>query len=112
VNDPQSPQATAATASGPDAQPDTGATAPEVATAPAPAQTIALRDIPTLDIATLTLGEMAAIEEQSGRSMDRILTAGSATRRLLALWVAESRSSARPRSWHELSALRVFGKRS
>lgn len=112
MNDPQSPQTAATTTSGPDAQPDAGATAPEVATTPAPAQDIALKDIPTLDLGTLTLGEMAAIEEQSGRSMDKLLTAGSATRRLLALWIAESRSSATPRSWHELSALRVFGKRS
>lgn len=84
----------------------------EERTAEAPATDIALSEIPTLDVGTLTLGEMAAIEEQSGRSMDRLLVAGSATRRLLALWVAESRSSAQPRSWRELAGLRVFGKRS
>ncbi len=109
---PQTPETAATTPSGPDAQPAAGATTPEVATAPAVARYIALKDIPTLDIGTLTLGEMATLEEQSGRSMDKLLTAGSATRRLLALWVAESRSSAKPRSWHELSALRVFGPRS
>lgn len=68
--------------------------------------TIALSEIPTLDIGTLTLGEMAECEAQSGRSFERLLVSGQATKRLLALWVAERRSSATPRSWSELSSLR------
>ena len=74
--------------------------------------TIRLADVPTLDVGTLTLGEMAEAELQSGRSMDALLRAGSATRRLLALWVAERRTSAQPRTWSELSTLRPFASSS
>jgi hypothetical protein len=74
--------------------------------------TIDLAEVATLDLASLTLGEMAEAERQSGRSFDKLLTSGNVTRRLLALWVAELRSSAQPRSWHELSSLRPLGKRS
>jgi hypothetical protein len=65
------------------------------------------RNTITLDIDSLTLAEMALAEEQSGRSFDRLLTAGAATRRLLALWVHEHRTSAQPRSWRQLGDLRV-----
>lgn len=79
--------------------------------------TIDLGEIPTLDIATVTLREMWQVEEESGRSFDRLLMTGNATRKLLALWVAEQRarrspSSAPPRSWHELSSLRPLGSSS
>jgi hypothetical protein len=65
------------------------------------------RNTITLDIDSLTLAEMATAEEQSGRSFDRLLTSGAATRRLLALWVHEPRSSERPRNWKELGNLRL-----
>jgi hypothetical protein len=65
------------------------------------------RNTITLDIDSLTLAEMATAEEQSGRSFDRLLTSGAATRRLLALWVHEQRSSERPRNWRDLGALRL-----
>ena len=61
----------------------------------------------TLDLSTLTLGEMAEAERQSNRSFDDLLRAGTATRRLVAVFVAELRSSERPRSWLELSSLRL-----
>ena len=76
------------------------------------APSLTLADVPALDVGTLTLGEMAEAEMQSGRSFQTLLTAGYATRKLLALWVHERRTSAQPRSWHELSALRPLGKRS
>lgn len=63
--------------------------------------------IPVLDIKTLTLGEMAEVEAQSGRSFNALLR-GAATGKLLALWVHEFRNSEKPRSWQELSALRAF----
>jgi hypothetical protein len=65
------------------------------------------RNTITLDIDSLTLAEMALAEEQSGRSFDRLLTAGAATRRLLALWVHEQRSSERPQTWSELGNRRL-----
>lgn len=65
------------------------------------------RNTITLDIDSLTLAEMAAAEEQSGQSFDRLLTRGAATRRLLALWVHEQRNSERPRSWSEVGSLRL-----
>jgi len=72
--------------------------------------TIAWEDIPTLDIDTLTLGEMAAAELASGESFDALIAAGRATRRLLALYVAELRrpstNSAPRRSWSDLANLR------
>jgi hypothetical protein len=64
----------------------------------------------TLDVNTLTLGEMAAIESESGQPFAQVLATairGGATRRLLALWVHERRTSARPRSWRQLGDLRI-----
>lgn len=74
--------------------------------------TIRLSDIPTLDIETLTLGEMSQAEIQSGMRFETLLTSGRSTLRLLALWVQERRTSNEPRSWQELSNLRPLGKRS
>lgn len=82
------------------------------ASSPDPDDTIDLAEVPTLDLASLTLGEMAEVELQSGRSFEKLLTSGNATRRLLALWVVESRSSAHPRSWRALSSLRPLASRS
>jgi hypothetical protein len=64
----------------------------------------------TLDVNTLTLGEMSQLEVESGRPFAQLLgTAlrGGATRRLLALWVHEHRTSAQPRTWRQLGDLRV-----
>lgn len=66
-----------------------------------------LLTIPPLDIATLTLGEMSEAERQSGRSFDGLLR-GRATRKLLALFIHELRTSAQPRSWQELSDLKAY----
>jgi hypothetical protein len=58
----------------------------------------------TLDIQTLTLGELAEAERQSGLSF-QVLIKGRANLILLALFVHELRSSEQPRSWSELSNL-------
>ena len=60
----------------------------------------------TLDLSTLTLGEMSNAEIASGQDFDRLLR-GRVSRRLLALWVHEQRTSERPRSWRELASLRL-----
>lgn len=66
----------------------------------------------TLDIRTLTLGELAEIERQSGRDATALLAAGRASRRLVAIFVHELRTSAEPRSWSELSSLRLLDAQS
>jgi hypothetical protein len=71
------------------------------------AQRVNIKEI-TLDVTTITLGEMAEIERESGRSMDGLLK-GRATQLLVALWLADHRkNSGTPRSWQELCDLRVF----
>lgn len=65
-----------------------------------------------LDIATLTLGEMSAVELASGKSFGRLITAGSATRRLVGLYIRELRAPRSPSdgpmpSWSDLSARRL-----
>ena len=70
-----------------------------------------IHTIPVLDVATLTLGEMAEAEAQSGRSFNTLLR-GAATAKLLALWVHEYRNSEKPRSWQELSSLKAFVPKS
>jgi hypothetical protein len=62
----------------------------------------------TLDIDTMTLGEMAAVEKASGQDFLDLWRAGRATRRLIGLYVHEYRTSETPRSWQELSALRLL----
>jgi hypothetical protein len=74
--------------------------------------TVDLGELPPLDVGTLTLGEMAEVERQSGRSFGSLLTAGHATRSLLRLFVHELRTSERPRSWHALADLRPLGSSS
>jgi hypothetical protein len=64
----------------------------------------------TLDLDSLTLGEMTEAERQSGQDFYTMLTRGKATRRLLALFIHELRSSATPRSWHELAARRPLAE--
>lgn len=61
----------------------------------------------TIDITTLTLGEAAAAEVASGLTIQQ-LAKGRATLKLLALFVHELRHSERPRSWSDLSNLRLL----
>jgi hypothetical protein len=61
----------------------------------------------TFSLPTLTLGEAAAAEAATGQSIQALLRAPS-SRRILAMFVHELRSSATPRSWHELSSLRLL----
>lgn len=60
----------------------------------------------TIELETVTIGEMAAIEAASGRDFLRLLSSGAATRRLIALYLIELRHSEPRRSWSELSSLR------
>lgn len=65
-----------------------------------------------LDVDSLTLGELAAIEAESGRDALTMVRNGRAGRKLVALWIAEHRHpssspSGKPRSWHELTNLRA-----
>lgn len=69
-----------------------------------------LREL-TLDLGTITLGEMDAIERASGQEFGRLL-ARSMGRRLVALYLREWRSSGREPSWAELSNLRPLGSGS
>jgi len=61
----------------------------------------------TFDVSTLTLGEAATAEAQSGQTIQQLLR-GMASRRILGMLVHELRSSEQPRSWHELSILRLL----
>ena len=61
----------------------------------------------TLDISTLTLGEAAQAEIESGLTLQQMIRS-SAARKLLALYVVELRSSGSKRSWKELSSLRLL----
>ena len=70
-------------------------------------ETAPAADVVTLDLASLTLGEMAAVEKMSGEDFAAMLTRGAASRRLLALAVHELRTSAQPRSWSDLCSLRL-----
>lgn len=60
----------------------------------------------TLDLATLTLGEVAAAERASGETFDKLLRS-SAARMMLALFVHRWRSSGVAPSWQELADLPV-----
>lgn len=60
----------------------------------------------TLDLNTLTLGELAAVEGASGQTFDRLLR-GSATRMMLALYVHRWRTSGVEPRWSELADLTV-----
>lgn len=65
-----------------------------------------LRDV-TFDLGTLTLGEAAEAERQSGLSLSAMLKSPQ-TRVILGLFVHLSRTSADKPSWSELSSLRVL----
>jgi hypothetical protein len=67
-----------------------------------------MADTITLDLETVTLGEMAAVELAAGRDFLDLWKAGRGTRRLIAVYVSELRTSATPRSWQELSGLRLL----
>jgi len=60
----------------------------------------------TLDLETLTLGEMAAAEKASGEDINTLL-GRSAQRILLAVFIDRLRNSGQPPSWQELGALRL-----
>lgn len=81
------------------------------------AETAAIRErllgeVVTLDIDTLTLGELESIERASGRSSAELLAAGPGSRRLVAVFVFLSRSSERAPSWRALQNLRPSDVRS
>ena len=61
----------------------------------------------TLDITTLTLGELASAERASGLSYQEMMR-GTFSRLLLAMYVHELRNSDEPRSWSDLSNLRLL----
>lgn len=61
----------------------------------------------TLDVSTLTLGEAAAAEIESGLSLQQMIKSPTA-RKLLAVYVHELRNSVPARSWSELSSLRLL----
>lgn len=60
----------------------------------------------TIDLQTITLGEMSRVELASGESFERLIK-GRASLRLVVMFIHELRNSARPRSWQELSNLRL-----
>ena len=61
----------------------------------------------TLDLNTLTLGEVAEAERQSGQTFDALLR-GSAQRMMLALFVHRWRTSGDVPNWRELANLTVY----
>ena len=61
----------------------------------------------TLDITTVTMGELAEAEQQSGKDFQTLMRTRM-SRALLGLFIHELRTSAQPRSWSELSNLRVL----
>lgn len=65
-----------------------------------------LRNV-TLDVSTLTLGEAAEAERQSGMTIGE-LARGRASLKLLALFVHGLRNYAPAPSWSELSNLRLL----
>jgi hypothetical protein len=71
-------------------------------------RTIDLAELRTLelDLSQITLGEMSAIELASGHDFVKLLKGGATSRRLIALYLREWRSSGREPSWSEISGLR------
>lgn len=65
----------------------------------------------SLDLDSLTLGEMEAAEQASGRSFDSLLTGGKATRKLLAVFLHEYNSfesvPSLPELWRQVKSLRL-----
>jgi hypothetical protein len=60
----------------------------------------------TLDVDSLTLGEMMAAEDASGQDITALLSR-SAHRMVLALYIQGLRSSEKPPNWSELANRRV-----
>lgn len=65
----------------------------------------------TLELDSLTLGEMAAAEEASGLSIDALIRRGKGHRLMLAAFVAYRRAG-EPLTWAEVGALRLSDARS
>jgi hypothetical protein len=65
----------------------------------------------TLDLSTLTLGEMSECEMQSGRSFDQLMK-GKATQRMVALFVHGLRHFAPTPSWSDVANLHLSDVRS
>ena len=61
----------------------------------------------TLDLATLTMGEIARAEVASGMTLQQLLASPMA-KKLMAVFVHELRNYVKPRSWQELSNLRLL----
>jgi len=59
------------------------------------------------DVSTLTLGEMMAAEEASGKPIEKLLSQGRGTLRLLAVFVHQYRNSGKPPNWNSLADLRL-----
>jgi hypothetical protein len=60
----------------------------------------------TLDVDTLTLGEMMAVEDASGKDITQLLSRTTG-RRMLALFVHQLRNSDSLPRWSELGRLKV-----
>lgn len=60
----------------------------------------------TLDLDTLTLGEMMAVEDASGKDITQLLSRTTG-RRMLVLYVNQLRNSDSMPSWSELGRLKV-----
>lgn len=63
----------------------------------------------TIDLNEITLGEMAAIEAAAGQDFLTVFGQGRASRRMIALFLREYRSSGSAPSWRELGNLRPRG---
>ncbi len=62
----------------------------------------------TFDPDSLTLGEMVAVEAAGGEDFPKLWAAGLGMKLLIAAYVNELRTSEQPRSWNELSSLRLL----
>ena len=67
---------------------------------------MAQAQIVELDLDTLTLGEMGAVEIASGIDFDKLISR-RVTRLLVGMFLHELRNSEKPRSWQELSRLHL-----
>ena len=65
----------------------------------------------TLDLPSLTVGEIARAEVASGMTLQEMMASPMA-RKLMAVFIHELRNYVKPRSWHELSSLRLLDGRS
>lgn len=68
--------------------------------------------VATIDVSTLTLGELSLLERESGSDFHTLIKAGRASRALVALWLTSLRRStiSEPRqTWHDLSSRPALG---